>query len=137
MTLMYGLLRVMKNTTELLKSRNYRFALCRTWDNSKLGVLFIGLNPSSVDEINDDPTLARCINFTKSWGYGSVCMANLFAYCVTEPSDMKAVNNPIGNYTWLKKLSDDPSIVVAAWGNDSSFKGRLTEVIELLENLHY
>ncbi|GHX72979.1 hypothetical protein VCSRO16_3593 [Vibrio cholerae] len=73
----------MKNTAELSKCRKYRYALWRTWDSDKPFAMFIGLNPSTADEKNDDPTLRRCINFAKSWGYGGVCMANLFAFRAT------------------------------------------------------
>ena len=43
------------------KNRIYRYALWRTWDESKPKVLFVGLNPSTADEIQDDPTIRRCI----------------------------------------------------------------------------
>ena len=98
----------LKNTAKLSECRKYRFALWRTWDDSKPYVMFVGLNPSTADETTDDPTLTRCINYAKSWGFGGVCMANIFAYRATEPNDMKAATDPIGseNNDWLKKLSN-------------------------------
>ena len=100
--------------------------------------MFVGLNPSTADETTDDPTLTRCINYAKSWGYGGVCMANLFAFRATEPVDMKATENPIGaeNDKWLKKLAKDAGLVVAAWGNDGSYLGRSKQVIKLIPGLH-
>jgi hypothetical protein len=100
--------------------------------------MFVGLNPSTADETSDDPTLTRCINFAKSWGYGGVCMANLFAFRATAPSDMKASVDPIGteNNKWLKKLAKDAALVVAAWGNDGSYLERSEQVKELLPNLY-
>jgi hypothetical protein len=128
----------LKNTAKLSGCRNYRYALWRTWDSSKPFVMFVGLNPSTADEMSDDPTLTRCINFAKSWGYGGVCMANLFAFRATEPSDMKASDDPIGteNNTWLKKLAKDAALVVAAWGNDGSYLERSEQVKKLLPNLY-
>ena len=128
----------MRNTAKLSKCRNYRYALWRTWDYSKPYVMFVGLNPSTADETVDDPTLTRCINFAKSWGYGGVCMANLFAFRATQPSDMMASNDPIGseNNKWLQKLAKDAALVVAAWGNGGSYLGRSKQVIELLPNMH-
>jgi len=38
--------------------------------------MIIGLNPSTADENENDPTITRCINFAKSWGYGGVCVTN-------------------------------------------------------------
>lgn len=129
----------MKNTAELSKCRKYRYALWRTWDDEKAQVMFIGLNPSTADEVTDDPTLARCISFAKLWGYGGVCMANLFAFRATDPLDMKASKDPVGqeNDQWLKKLSNESDLIVAAWGNDGSYKNRSQQVIELIPNLHY
>lgn len=128
----------MKNTAKLSECKKYRFALWRTWDDSKPCVMFVGLNPSTADESTDDPTLTRCINYAKSWGFGRVCMANLFAYRATKPNDMKAAKDPIGseNNEWLKKLANDADLVVAAWGNDGSYLGRSEQVKELLPNIH-
>ncbi len=128
----------MKNTAKLSGCRNYRYALWRTWDSSKPFVMFVGLNPSTADETSDDPTLTRCINYAKSWGYGGICMANLFAFRATAPSDMKASDDPIGteNNKWLKKLAKDAALIIAAWGNDGSYLERSEQVKELLPNLY-
>ena len=87
--------------------RKYRYSLKRVWNRQSSLVLFIGLNPSTADEINDDPTLTRCMDYAKRWGYGGVCVANLFAYRATKPTDMLRVKDAIGkdNNKWLKKLS--------------------------------
>jgi len=99
--------------------------------------MFIGLNPSTADETTDDPTLIRCMNFAKSWGYGGVCMANLFAYRATDPLEMKAASNPIGsqNNKWLTLLAKDAGLVVAAWGNDGVFLNRSKQVKRRLLSL--
>ena len=99
--------------------RRYRYALWRTWDQNKPSVLFIGLNPSTADETNDDPTLTRCINYAKYWGYGGVCIANIFAFRATKPKDLFARKRIIGkeNNHWLFKLAIDADLVIAAWGN--------------------
>lgn len=128
----------MKNTAKLSPCRQYRFALWRTWDESLPRVMFIGLNPSTADENTDDPTLVRCMNFAKAWGYGGVCTANLFAYRATEPADMKKAADPVGtrNDYWLRKLARDSALVVAAWGNDGAFLERSTQVRAMLPGLH-
>lgn len=73
----------------LSSCRAYRFALWRIWDQSMPYAMFIGLNPSTADETRDDPTLVRCGNFARQWGYGSVCMANLFALRATGPRALR------------------------------------------------
>ena len=118
--------------------RNYRYALWRIWDKNKPLALFIGLNPSTADETEDDPTIRRCIGFAKSWGYGGLCMANLFAYRTKSPSEMMSAKDPIGpdNDKWLVKLAGQSGIVIAAWSDHGSFLGRSKEVQRLVPDLY-
>ena len=80
--------------------------------------MFIGLNPSTADETKDDPTIRRCINFAKTWGYGALCMVNLFAFRATLPADMFKTTEPIGdeNDYWISEMAKDAGIIIAAWG---------------------
>lgn len=129
----------MKTDAKLSDCRKYRYALWRIWDESKSYAMFIGLNPSTADETEDDPTIRRCITFAKTWGYGGLCMANLFAYRATAPSEMMSAQNPVGpeNDIWLKNLAKDAGILVAAWGNNGTYLGRSKEVLMILPNLKY
>ena len=103
----------MKTYAELSNCRNYRYALWRTWDDEKGKAMFIGLNPSTADEIEDDRTIKRCISYAKQWGYGGIIMGNLFAYRTPSPAEMMMSNDPVGpeNDTWLKRLSEEADIV--------------------------
>jgi len=114
--------------------RRYRYALWRTWDEARPHVLFIGLNPSTADETQDDPTIRRCMGYARDWGYGGVCVANLFAWRATLPSDLKRAEDPIGpdNDEWLERLAGEAEGVVAAWGNDGAHLGRSTAVKGML-----
>lgn len=118
--------------------RKYRFAIWRVWDDALPYVMFIGLNPSTADESKDDPTLTRCIRYAKSWGYGGICMANLFPFRVTVPKVMMLASDPIGaeNDHWLLELSESSGLVVAAWGNTGRYMVRSDHVKCLLPNLH-
>ncbi|RLA42597.1 MAG: hypothetical protein DRR42_23140 [Gammaproteobacteria bacterium] len=128
----------MKLSAELSACRTYRYSLWRTWDESLPYALFIGLNPSTADETTDDNTSRRCIRFASDWGYGGLCMANLFAFRATKPRDMKAAADPIGpeNDRWLKQLAGNAGIVIAAWGNSGAFLGRSLVVRQTIPNLH-
>jgi len=126
-----------KTSADFSPCRTYRYALWRTWDKTEPYVLFICLNPSTADETENDPTVTRCIDFAKQWGYGRLCMANLFAFRATQPKDLKQAKDPVGdaNDKWLSKLHRDAGLVVAAWGNDGKFLGRADEVTKQLSNL--
>lgn len=128
----------MEKGATLSTCRKYRFKLWRTWDSTKPYALFIGLNPSTADETEDDPTINRCVNFSKAWGYGGVYMVNLFAYRATDPSDMFLAEDPIGaeNDHWIKILSATAGIVIAAWGNNGRHLERSTKVSKTIPNLH-
>jgi len=97
-------------------------------------VMFIGLNPSTADETADDPTIRRCIGYTKAWGYSALCMTNLFAYRATDPRAMKAQINPVGpeGDRWLFECAREASVVVAAWGTHGGHNDRDREVLEIL-----
>lgn len=100
--------------------------------------MFIGLNPSTADAITDDPTLRRCMRFARDWGYGSVVLANLFAYRATQPTELKTVAKPVGprNNRWLRELAADADLVIAAWGNDGVLLDRASAVRKMIPNLH-
>jgi hypothetical protein len=126
-----------KKTAKLSNCRTYRYELWRVWDESKPYVVFIGLNPSTADETNDDPTIRRCINFATSWGFGGLCMANLFAYRATKPENMKKSPNPIGdkNNETLLLLAQHAGLIIGAWGNHGTFLNRSNEIRSLLPEL--
>lgn len=100
---------------------NHRYTLWDWWDTSKEYAMFIGLNPSTADEIKNDPTVTRCINFSKRWGYGGFCMTNMFSYRATDPKEMKSQPewelNHLTNKFALKDISRKAGIVVACWGS--------------------
>jgi len=120
--------------------RRYRYVLWREWAplTDRRYVQFIGLNPSTATETEDDPTVRRCINFSKAWGYGALCMTNLFAFRATNPRVMMGCGTPIGpeNDGWLARCARDADLVVAAWGNHGRYIGRDEEVIKLLGIMH-
>jgi len=96
--------------------------------------MFVGLNPSTADEVDDDPTIRRCADYAKRWGHGALCMTNLFAYRATDPGVMKAHPAPVGrdNDRWLLELAQGAAVVVAAWGAHGAHRGRDREVKRLL-----
>ncbi len=115
----------------------YRYALWRTWDVGGLTMLFIGLNPSTADAIEDDPTIRRCIRFADDRGYGRLAMANLFAYRASKPAVLMRALSPIGraNNRWLLRLATASDVCVAGWGNGGKHLGRDGDVIALLGDL--
>jgi hypothetical protein len=120
----------------------YRYRLDRWWEGGEGRVCWIMLNPSTADATQDDPTIRRCITFSKAWGYASLVVVNLFALRATDP---KALRLPAGafqdEYLSIIGPENDDTIlaaeaesqrVVAAWGNHGSLHGRGADVREML-----
>ena len=95
----------------------YRYSLSRRWSDGDV-VTWIMLNPSTADANTDDPTIRRCIGFSKSWGYGALRVVNLYAYRATKPDALKAVADPIGpeHAIHFAGALHASALVVAAWG---------------------
>jgi hypothetical protein len=127
----------MRSDALLSPCRRYRFALWRRWESGPQ-VLFIMLNPSTADELADDPTIRRCIGFARSWGYGSLAVGSLFAYRTTSPGELRDSPDPVGseNDRWLAILQKESSLTIAAWGNHCRLLGRSSAVSSLLPGLH-
>ena len=126
----------------LSHDRIYRYSLYREWSNSKPMIMFIGLNPSTADENEDDPTIRRCVNFAKDWGYGGIYMMNLFALRTKDPKILLKHPLPIGfnsrhcyNNSMLEKIASRCMTIVAAWGTKGNYLDRDKEVIRLIPSL--
>lgn len=128
----------MEKKAIISKDKIYRYKLSRTWDSTKPTILFIGLNPSIADENIDDPTITRCINFAKDWGYGTLLMANLFAFRSTYPKNIYLIDDPIGkdNDHYLLECVTQSDLIVACWGNNGTYMNREKVITELVPNLY-
>ncbi len=70
----------------------------RIWDRS-LPLHQGGLNPSRASDLpppdGDDPTIRKDMGFAR-WGFGGVVKWNLFALMLTDPRDLIAAADPVG-----------------------------------------
>ncbi len=99
------------------KCGKYRFCLYRKWDNTLPMVMFIGLNPSTADKQNDDPTIRRVIRFAKDWGFGGVYMLNLYAFITPYPKMLDTSGeNTHFNDIWIHRMYWKSAKVICAWG---------------------
>ena len=98
--------------------RTWRYSLWRVWGTDGTRVAFIGLNPSTADETQDDPTVRRCINFARAWGYDGMYMLNLFGLRSTNPKGLWKVKDPTGpgNYAAIARNTHVCGMAVVAWG---------------------
>lgn len=132
----------MKHETIISDDRVYRYVLWRESNNifyDKDGyVCFIGLNPSTADEVKNDPTIRRCMGFVDRWRYKTLCMVNLFAYRTTDPVNLMAANDPVGpdNDKWIRDCTRNAALVIAAWGFNGEILDRGKTVEKMIPNLY-
>ena len=95
----------------------YRYDLGRRWAPGPR-LLWVMLNPSTADAMEDDPTIRRCIGFSKRDGYGSLIVVNLYAYRATNPKALLTADDPEGPDNWwhIQRAVRSSDAVVYAWG---------------------
>lgn len=115
----------------------YRYQLGRTWDVTAPADVWIMLNPSTADASQDDPTIRRCIGFSKRGGAGGLTVVNLFAYRATDPAELLQVLDPVGpeNDDHLQRVFDAAAVaggrIIGAWGAHKLAGPRAREMARL------
>jgi hypothetical protein len=105
--------------------RTWRYTLERWWARGPY-VNFLCLNPSTADETKNDPTVTRCQNYARAWGYAGCLVTNLFALRSTDPAALLRHPDPIGadNDRHIRQVAQAAGMVLAAWGGWGKVHGR-------------
>lgn len=113
----------------------YRYSLWRIW-NERPPILFLMLNPSTADEVDNDPTVERCERRARAMGAGGLKVANIFALRSTDPQALYSHPEPIGalNDAAIVAQAREASMTICAWGGHGRFMGRDQAVMELLRD---
>ncbi len=121
-----------------------RYILTRGW-TKPLGtdkrVLWVMLNPSTAGAKEDDPTVRRCSNFARSWGYAGIIVVNLFSLIATRPIHLseEPATMASNEAMFLRYVFRSPKVamVMAAWGsqpiltkNPDRWRTVVTDVVE-------
>lgn len=117
---------------------DYRYMLCRFWEKRKRPVAYLMLNPSTATELQNDPTVERCHRRAIENKYGGFYVYNIFAYRATDPKDMKACAEPVGEHNdrFLKELFADVKRgaidLVCGWGNHGLHQNRQDKIFSMM-----
>lgn len=119
----------LESSAEFTPDRKHRYTLTRRWDAGPT-CNFIMLNPSTADEIKEDPTIRRCIDFAGREKCGSLIVTNIYAWRSTNPAVLWREPNPIGfeNDKWLLEIATSCELVICAWGSHGSKPAPLHQV---------
>ena len=117
------------------KCRSYRYNLYRRWSSAP-AALFVMLNPSTADEIENDPTIERCQRRALDMGYGGIAVVNLFALRATDPRVLYRATDPVGpdNDVAIVTTAKVAGIVICGWEMHGHLHGRGEHVLALLVN---
>lgn len=103
----------------LSDDRKHRFVLHRCWGAPYRRCVFVGLNPSTADERDDDPTIRKCVGFATRWDFGAIDMVNLFSIRSTDSDALIGLAgdlNRVESDGWLRDRFATASRIVLAWG---------------------
>lgn len=123
-------------TTNFSECRTYRYHLSQVWNPKRDNLIWLLLNPSTADEVQNDATVERCERRARMWGFGGVEIYNIFAYRATHPTDMKKHADPVGpdNDRWIKDFAKKSRVTTAiiAWGDHAKHGNRGEAVLNIL-----
>jgi hypothetical protein len=118
------------NGATFSEDRKYRYVLWREWDEALPKAMCIGLNPSTANEVDPDPTITRLCQLLKHNGFGSLYMTNLFALISPYPDDLRACTNPVmDNDKWLEETRSKCDEVIFCWGNFKQAEYRAKKIV--------
>lgn len=116
------------------ESRTHRYWLYIRWNYTNPVLNMIMLNPSTADEVQNDPTVERQVRRAYQQGYGALIVTNIFGLRSTDPSALYTAEDPIGSENdWnIRDAARAADVVVCAWGNHGSLNGRGDAVQQML-----
>lgn len=109
----------------------YRYRLWRIWDETGPFAQCVGLNPSTANADEDDPTIRNLTSILKNNGYGGFYMTNLFALISPFPQDLRACPDPLkDNDIHLDQVYGLCQSIVFCWGNFKQAEYRAKKMIK-------
>ena len=120
------------------EDRKYRYLLTRNVGFGENKIMFLMVNPSTADEIHNDNTVSRCIDFANRWGYGWLYVTNLSPLRATNPMILKQNgaepdNIKQKNINVILDTAHKCDIVVIAYGVHGKYENRSKYTLELLK----
>lgn len=125
----------------------YRYLLWRVWNDALPRALLLMMNPSTADEVANDPTVERQIQRVQMWpriGFpfevGGLEVANAFAYRETDSEKLASLHaagfDLVGpdNDAMILDAAKRAAVVVCGWGKPGALGGRDLVVLRLLRD---
>lgn len=123
----------------------YRYLLWRVWDDSLPRALLLMMNPSTANEVDNDPTVERQVRRVMMWpleGFdfkvGGLEVANAFAYRETDSDKLAGLHasgfDLVGpdNDAMILEAARRAAVVVCGWGEPGGLGGRDKAILQML-----
>ncbi len=113
--------------------KKHRFVLWRTWNKRQKTALVIGLNPSTANGTQDDPTINRLKITLNRLGYGGLLMVNLFSVISSDPEillDKQHQENEKRDLGIIFGYALAAQEIIFAWGTFQEAQARAKKVID-------
>lgn len=127
---------IQHSEAEFSACEKYRYRLTRTWQESLPGIAFLMLNPSTADEMVNDPTIERCQRRAIEYGYGKMVIINLFPYRETDSQLLSSIPDLYGDIATTNQhildVVHECQQTIAGWGSHPMAMARAKEVYQLL-----
>lgn len=110
----------------------YRYRLWRIWEPKAHIAMCVGLNPSTANWQEDDPTIRKLRDIFQYHGYGGFYMTNLYALVSSKPDKLFSIDDPQkGNDEHLAEVMKFTGDLFACWGSFKSIDYRAKKVLEM------
>ncbi|HIF72294.1 MAG TPA: DUF1643 domain-containing protein [Dehalococcoidia bacterium] len=119
------------NSARFSECGRFRYLLTREFGGEST-CLFVMLNPSTADAVQDDPTIRRCVGFARREGFGRLEVVNVYSFRSASPAVIFAASDPVGgdNDQALADALERADLVVVAWGNNAEFDLARVDVVQ-------
>ena len=87
------------------------------------------LNPSMADEKIDDPTIKKCVAYSKKFNHNELYVVNLFPQIQKKPN-FKKLKNCRTNKLVIEKTLKKIDTISLAWGFNYKISNEITEIIK-------
>lgn len=125
-----------KSVAHFSDCSKYRYMLTRIWDETLPTISYLLLNPSTADEMVNDPTIERCQRRAVTYGYGQMIIVNLFPFRMTDSTQLHTIENLLGDNTEadsaIIQAVSISEMTVCGWGNHPLAQERARHIFNLL-----
>lgn len=132
-------LEITRRATFERRERRVRYALTRMWDTTKPLALYIGVNPSTASESEDDPTVRKLIGFSAQKGLGGFMLCNILPYVTPHITQLRfrevQASHMEKNEATIRDLARGVSMIIPCWGSRDKLPKRMLPYVDAMQTI--